>query len=506
MKPLSIAYRDITLQQFEELKESNDNFESEESRHVIESELIHVATVGLIDELRSGVQDDCRDLKEANTNVRIVSGDHREAVVKVALELNVLDRDEDIDAKIMDGDTLKENLYTWMEQKDDTEEGRGSTWVFKSEKDMKEFKKNVMTYLCLVYRADPDVKHMFTAAIRGAGSVVGVTGEGLNDARALSEASVGFAMGEDGCQAAKEHADIILTDDNFHSVVNAIRWGRNVQDNSRKFVQYQLTINVTCLIFVIFSVLTLGFSPFSVVQLLWINLVMDVLAAIAFATEHPHPTELRKERIKKKDKVITPLIWRAVSSQAIYQLLVMIILLFWGPAMFGIKYEFYPQKAVRLNDGTPTYKLQHETLLFQTFMMMNFFNMINCRVLGKNPTEEQIHSDVANAGERREMNPFAGIHRNWWFLIILIGEINLQLAMVQYPSMGYIFMTTPLTWGMHLTAFLLGASTLGVAALVKLTPEKLLLKFPQLDESDEYVKKQQQKLASFDSSVRSMQT
>ena len=97
-------------------------------------------------------------------------------------------------------------------------------------------------------------------------------------------------MGEDGCAAAKDHADIILTDDNFTSVVNAIRWGRNIQDNTRKFIQFQMTVNISCLTIVILSVITLGFSPFSVFQLLWINLVMDVLAAIAFATEHPHPT------------------------------------------------------------------------------------------------------------------------------------------------------------------------------------------------------------------------
>ena len=163
-----------------------------------------------------------------------------------------------------------------MKTAEDDEEGRGETWVFRDDNSISDFKMNILQRIVVVYRADPQVKHMFTSAIRQTNTVVGVTGEGLNDARALSEASVGFAMGEDGCAAAKDHADIILTDDNFTSVVNAIRWGRNMQDNTRKFIQFQMTVNMSCLSIVILSIITLGFSPFSVFQLLWINLIMDV--------------------------------------------------------------------------------------------------------------------------------------------------------------------------------------------------------------------------------------
>jgi len=376
-----------------------------------------------------------------------------------------------------------------MKPAKDTEEDRGTTFEFINDGAVKDFKQSILQVYIVVYRADPEVKHMFASAIRQSGTIVGVTGEGLNDARALSEASVGFAMGEDGCAAAKDHADIILTDDNFVSVVNAIRWGRNIQDNTRKFIQYQMTVNVSCLAIVIFSIICLGFSPFSVFQLLWINLVMDVLAAIAFATEHPHPTELRKERIRKKEKIVTPLMWRAVTSQALYQFLVMIILLFFGPAMFDIRYEFYPLKAL-FNGSDPTYRLQHQTLMFQTFMLMNLFNMLNCRVLGRMPdkkasSREMQDSVVLNQSEdsemaRRELNIFTRIFSNWWFLIILLAELNLQYFMVQYSGVGVVFMTTPLTLGMHMTALLLGLGSLGVAAAVKFTPEKLLKKFPDL--------------------------
>ena len=352
----------------------------------------------------------------------------------------------------------------------------GMTYEFKSKDAEKHFKNHIKKNVQVLYRASPTDKHMFTAAMKRSGSSCALTGEGINDARALSEASVGFAMGEDGCSVAKDHADIIILNDNFATVVSAIRWGRNIFDNCRKFVQFQMTVNVSCLFIVMLSGTFLGTIPFSIIQLLWINLVMDVLAAIALATEAPHPTQLKKERLKKSDKVLTPLMWRAVASQTLYQALVMLILLFLGPLMFGISYNLIttPLRNDEADGGAPTYKLQHNTLMFQTFMMMNLFNMFNCRKLGS---------------EQDPMfNVFEGIHRNWWFLIVFLAEINLQFLMVGYSGSGKLFMTTPITLGMHLTAFFLGLGSLAVAAIVKKTPNKWLEMFPQLNESEEEAK------------------
>lgn len=151
---------------------------------------------------------------------------------------------------------------------------------------------------------------------------------------------------------------------------------------------------------------------------------MDVMAAIALSTEAPHPTKLRAERIKKTDKILTPYMWRAVSSQFAYQALVMLILLFAGPSIFGIGYNLITTP-YRNGDGEATYALQHHTLLFQTFMMMNLFNMWNCR---------KLESD-----KETEFNIFEGFHRNWWFLIVWLVELNVQFLMVGYPRFGAIF-------------------------------------------------------------------
>jgi len=158
---------------------------------------------------------------------------------------------------------------------------------------------------------------------------------------------------------------------------------------------------------------------------------MDVMAAIALATEAPHPTKLRAERIRKTDKVLTPLMWRAVTSQVLYQAIVMLVLLFAGPSMFGIGYNLIKTPLYN-TDGVPTYRLQHNTLMFQTFMMMNLFNMFNCRMLG---TENE-----------PMFNVFDRIWTNWWFLIVFLAEFNMQFFMVGYASLGKIFGTTPITW------------------------------------------------------------
>lgn len=125
-------------------------------------------------------------------------------------------------------------------------------------------------------------------------------------------------MGKSGCEIAKDASDIIITDDNFKSVYRATQWGKNVLDNIRKFIQFQMTVNIVCLSMVIIGSLTLGFSPFSVAQLLWVNMLMDALAAVSLATEPPHPVAMKTEKQKKTDKIILPVMWRNILVQAGY--------------------------------------------------------------------------------------------------------------------------------------------------------------------------------------------
>ena len=196
---------------------------------------------------------------------------------------------------------------------------------------------------------------------------------------------------------------------------------------------------------------------------------MDVLAAIALATEAPHPTELKSERIKKNDNSLTPVMWRSISSQVLYQFIVLAVLLYAGPTMFGIPYNLV-SSSMRDPEGVASYRMQHYTLLFQSFVMMNLFNMVNCRKL---PTERE-----------KELNIFSRIHHNWWFLIVLGIELNLQFFMIGYPFAGIIFSTTTLTLGMQITAVSVGAGSWLVALLVKMTPYRWVSIFPEMSEDE----------------------
>ena len=240
-----------------------------------------------------------------------------------------------------------------------------------------------------VYRATAEEKLKFVSGLQEL-TYCSYTGKSPSDVNVLGAASVGFALGQVGCDVVRQESDIVLLDDNFNSIFNAVCWGRNVFDNVRKFLQFQLTVNVSCLWIVILGGASLGMSPFSILQLLWINLIMDILAAIAMASEAPVPGELRAERVNlKEDPLISRSMWSAIYSQLIYQVLVMTTLLYAAPAMFKIEYNLvttplYLSSAEGVEGGA-TYRLQHYTFLFQTFMLMNLFNMLNCRVL---PTEK----------------------------------------------------------------------------------------------------------------------
>jgi len=297
-------------------------------------------------------------------------------------------------------------------------------------------------------RSSPKDKHILVGLLQDEmGDVVGVTGDGTNDAPALKLADVGFAM-EAGTDIAKGASDMVLLDNNFATVVTAIRWGRAVNDNIRKFLQYQLAINVAGVGLTLVGSLASSTSkePFTPVQLLWLNLIMDTLAAIALATELPDDACLERTPVFKQAPLVSNNMRLFVGIHGIYQIFIILLLLFLGQHWFktidgpGYCDTYWPplvnstnpityiadprqadcEKICKNKGGTYERDDQtcrqggvHSTLIFNIFIWMQIFNVFNAR---------KIHGEV---------NMMEGMQRSQNLVFAFAAIIALQVLAVE---------------------------------------------------------------------------
>ncbi|KAK9269323.1 hypothetical protein L1049_001094 [Liquidambar formosana] len=407
LRCVSLAYRPDELE--------NVPTDEEQLAHWVlpEDDLVLLAIVGLKDPCRPGVKDAVRLCQIAGVKVRMVTGDNPQTAKAIALECGILNSEEDVG---------EPNII----------EGR----VFRALSD--EQRKEIADSISVMGRSSPNDKLLLVQALRKRGHVVAVTGDGTNDAPALHESDIGLAMGIQGTEVAKESSDIIILDDNFSSVVKVVRWGRSVYANIQKFIQFQLTVNVAALIINVVSAVSSGDVPLNAVQLLWVNLIMDTLGALALATEPPTDHLMHRPPVGRREPLITNIMWRNLLIQALYQVSVLLVLNFQGRSLLGLK-----------QDSSDHANKVKNTLIFNAFVFCQIFNEFNAR-------------------KPDEINVFKGITRNRLFMGIVGLTIVLQIIIIEF--LGKFASTVRLNWKQWLVSIAIGFMSWPLAVIGKLIP------------------------------------
>ncbi|KAJ1567689.1 hypothetical protein HK405_005113, partial [Cladochytrium tenue] len=395
----------------------------EQTKEIDDHDLIVAAILGIQDPIRAEVPAAVADCTRAGILVRMVTGDNTATAVSIARQAGIIPADAP-EGAVMDGPTFRKLTQEQMDE--------------------------ILPNLRVLARSSPHDKQVLVNGLKRLGETVAVTGDGTNDAPALRTADVGFSMGIGGTEVAKEASDIVLLDDNFVSLAKAIVWGRSVYDSVRKFLQFQLTVNVVAVLLCMISgfvtaTLTPSKNPQSVltsIQLLWVNLIMDTLAALALATDPPTPELLDRPPARKTDPLISGHMWRLIIGQSFFQTVACVLLYLWYSGI--------------LKDGRVVGDYVHgvdsvtATVVFNCFVFCQLFNEFNCRVIG------------------RDLNVFKNIFKNAYFITISLGTMLVQVLVVEVG--GTAFQTTGLSgrdWGVCLGVALL---SFPIAVIIRILP------------------------------------
>lgn len=362
LRTISVCYRDF--EQWPPAGMAVDE-EGEADFNDLAQDLTLVAIAGLEDPLRDGVREAVSKCHRAGVTVKMCTGDNVLTARSIASQCGIFTKG----GIIMEGPVFRKLSQPEMIE--------------------------IVPRLQVLARSSPEDKKVLVETLKHIGDLVGVTGDGTNDGPALKTANVGFSMGIAGTEVAKEASDIILMDDNFASIVKAIMWGRCVNDAVRKFLQFQLSTNVTAVVITFVSAVASNEeeSVLSAVQLLWINIIMDTFAALALATDPASEALLNRKPESKNAPLFTVDMYKQILFQSTYQIIITLILHFLGLQVLGI-------------ESSTTNNTIVQTMVFNTFVFAQIFNSVSSRRLD------------------RKLNIFEGVMRNWYFIAItLIGNL-----------------------------------------------------------------------------------
>ncbi|KKK16556.1 hypothetical protein P175DRAFT_0432081 [Aspergillus ochraceoroseus IBT 24754] len=382
-------------------------------------DMVMFGVFGIQDPLRPGVTESVHQCQRAGVFVRMVTGDNIITAKAIAQECGIF---------TPGGIAIEGPKFRKLNTKQMTQ---------------------IIPRLQVLARSSPDDKKILVSQLKKLGETVAVTGDGTNDAQALKTADVGFSMGITGTEVAKEASDIILMDDNFTSIIKAMAWGRTVNDAVKKFLQFQITVNITAVLLTFISAVASGDeeSVLTAVQLLWVNLIMDTFAALALATDPPSPYVLNRRPEPKSAPLISLTMWKMIIGQSIYQMVVTLILNFAGKPILKSIIDF--------SDSSGDTVLK--TVVFNTFVWMQIFNQWNSRRLDNN------------------FNIFEGLWQNKWFIGIQVIIVGGQILIIFVG--GHAFSVTKLTGAQWGVCLVLGVLSLPVAVVIRLIPDEFIRKF-----------------------------
>ena len=343
----------------------------------MESGLTFIGLVAILDPPRPEVKESIAKCRQAGMNVVMITGDQKETGKAVARELGILDGDDD--------------LLTGAELEKLSEE---------------EFKIKART--TRVYtRVSPEHKLRIVHALQEDGEVVAMTGDGVNDAPALARADIGIAMGVTGTDVAREASDMVLTDDNFSSIVAAVEEGRRIYDNIRKFIRYQLSTNVGAIVLIFSATLAmLSAIPLYPVQILWVNILMDGPPAVALGLSPGSPLLMKRPPRRPNERILNREIMAVVAFNGIIMGALSFLLFRWD-----------------LSNGSAVVHAQ--TLTFTAFVVFQMFSVFNCISMYRSAARSSVSS-----------NPI--------LVVAVAVSLALQLAVVYVPILNGLFHTVPL--------------------------------------------------------------
>ena len=577
LRSLYVAYKDITKEEYKKCEEPNSD-----KKLIDQYNLVFLAVFGIKDSLRDGVKEAVKKCAEASVNVIMVTGDNIMTATSIAKDCGILGADIDLtnsknkieeNPELMNNINFSKDKYikelisnppqaitgnsfyniiegliceeceidtnlckcpkTEAEAKQIAKETNTDPKPIKKDKikNIDNFKK-IISNLKVMARSKPMHKYALVLGLKTLGHVVAVTGDGTNDAPALSKSDVGFAMFS-GTDIAKEASDIVIIDNNFSSIITAIIYGRNIYDNIRKFLQFQLTVNFVACIIVFVCACIGNDTPLTPIQMLWVNLIMDSLGSLALATEPPYEELLQRKPTKRNESIINSKMWKHIIIQSLVEIAILLILYLLAPKFIEEKdlirlaenevihycYGTLPgnTKVKNIIYGTQSnwdnnirisknidieecggfsnrinlnlaYQLYqnangastHMTIIFNIFVFYTLFNQFNCRVIDDS------------------FNIFIRFGRSLLFPLICFFEMGLQAVMVEFGNEALHVVERGLSWNHWLYTLGFSFITFIISIICKMIPfeifiDKIIERFSKDEEESNKEEKEDKK-------------